>query len=140
MKTKTKKDWCECCDSPDSACDCLGAKTVTHTPTLWKQTGRKVSGGEYQTEAIGVSLSGKTSEPHMVTAHEVMFTLRHEADAAFICRAVNAHSELVSLLKHINEFLSEGMSLNPGALIDDCEEAKTFAEAVKKAIANAEGK
>ncbi len=74
------------------------------------------------------------------TDGSIVCSVINKADAAFIVRAVNAHEELLSLLKNINEFLSEGMSLSPNALIDDCEEAETFAQAVKQAIAKAEGK
>lgn len=50
------------------------------------------------------------------------------------------HEEMLDLLKNINEFLSQGTSLSPDALVDDCEEAETFAEAVKQVIARAEGR
>lgn len=75
-------------------------KTKTqHTPTPWIQEGRQVKGGEYQAESIDVSLSGKSGNVKMTTAHRVYFRCLHEEDAEFIVRAVNSHEALLEAAK-----------------------------------------
>lgn len=79
---------------------------TNHTPTPWKQEGRRVKGGEYQTETFDVSLSGKSSNVRMATAHRVNFSCFHEEDSAFIVRAVNSHEALIAGIQaaiiHVN--------------------------------------
>jgi hypothetical protein len=70
-----------------------------HTPPPWVQDGHKVKGGEYQTESIDVSLSGKSSGVKTVTTHRLFFRTLHEEDAAFIVRAVNSHEALLEAAK-----------------------------------------
>jgi len=77
-----------------------------HTPTPWVQDGHKVKGGEYQTESIDVSLSGKSSGVKTVTAHRLFFRTLHEEDAAFIVRAVNSHDRMLADLEDAYAFIS----------------------------------
>lgn len=112
-------------------------KAPQHTPTPWKQTGRHVTGGEYQTEAISVGMSGKTGKPHLETLHQLAFTVRKEEDAAFIVTAVNAHEELVKVLKMLQMRYTNNRPQN----YDDAFNFDKIEQlAIEQALARAEGK
>lgn len=68
------------------------------------------------------------------------FTVRKEEDAAFIVKAVNAHEEMLELLKFFNERFDGSNRVSGSALWNNETDLVTIAQAVKQAIARAEGK
>lgn len=154
MKTE-KGITCETCNVKDmdhhQAMEHLGHdyKEPQHTPTPWKLANpRRVVGGEHQVEVIGVSLSGSTSKPYMTTANEVSFAVRHEADAAFIVRAVNAYEkdqeikrELLAALKSSQKLIQMARQYFPKSIHNsDKFTLENSCAEIGTAIAKAEGK
>lgn len=112
---------------------------ATHTPTPWKysQNPNPITGGflidaEKYLTAFG---GGKKEQVEIEIGHVLQ-----ETDAAFIVRAVNAHEALLAVLKDINRFFENGKTASPSALYGDAKNPITLAQAVTRAIQNAEGK
>lgn len=109
------------------------------TPTPWQYYWREDEAYEGQADC------GIFSEPRKGQAYSIARCPRYqtkekwEADASLICRAVNAHDELVAALKAHDEYMldagyegPESKALHPKAAENWCR--------VRAALAKAEGK
>lgn len=104
----------------------------THTPTPWT-----VSQAELDQQARVIRYDADGISSHIAMVNENTLAPEHGgsaiANAAFIVRAVNAHEELVNLLKQAQGYIEDvqrDFALEDSGIVSD----------LKEAIAKAEGK
>lgn len=105
--------------------------TTPHTPTPWKvKEGTMDFLGDSMRpiQAVHGSIIAFVSDGNLVD------TQKRDADASFICRAVNAHEELVGMVKELLSELSWTAQNNPQHGLEGT------VEKAKKVLAKAEGK
>lgn len=94
-----------------------------HTPTPWKVGPHTVilsNEGGYPTAIadIAIPIRGKGAD-----------YAEQQANAAFIVRAVNAHEELLALLKEVHEYGAHGAKDLEAPIIASCKYCRAIAKA-----------
>ncbi len=99
---------------------------TTHTPTPWNLNPKAVL--VIESEGITVASCGNAN----------VIRDQWEANAAFIVRAVNAHDELLRVVKALESWVDANNMPQCQSLMPDKDQS--FGEAIKQAIARAAGK
>lgn len=101
----------------------MKTQTPTHTPTPWKVCGQSIQCDKGADSYEVARMPVLPSAPHLFWDQ----LPQNEADAAFIVRAVNAHEELVELIRSAIPWLVTSPG-NPKKLVKRMEEAIAKAE------------